>query len=238
MKTSTTIENLIPIPVSVEKRDGVFSLTAGTKICVERGNTELSSIGHYLSAEIAPVTGIEMPVVDVLECPQTGCIHLNTVGGDPVLGSEGYVLNITESSVALNAYQPAGVFRGVQTLRQLVNPSMKNSFPQASQWIIPAGVIRDTPRFSWRGAMLDVSRHFFTVEDVKRFIDLLAYYKLNVLHLHLSDDQGWRVMIQSWPNLALHGGSTEVGGGPGGFYTQAEYSEIVSYSRFISRTQL
>jgi hexosaminidase len=79
--------------------------------------------------------------------------------------------------------------------------------------------------------MLDVSRHFFGVEDVKSYIDLLAYYKLNVLHLHLTDDQGWRLMIQSWPNLAQHGGSTQVGGGPGGYYTQDEYAEIVAYAQ-------
>jgi hexosaminidase len=100
---------------------------------------------------------------------------------------------------------------------------------------VPAVSVRDEPRFAWRGAMLDVSRHFFTVEDVERFIDLLALHKLNRLHLHLADDQGWRIDITSWPNLARHGGSTEVGGGPGGFYTQAEYAEIVRYAaaRFI-----
>jgi hexosaminidase len=84
--------------------------------------------------------------------------------------------------------------------------------------------------------MLDVSRHFFSVEDVKRFIDLISYYKINHLHLHLSDDQGWRIEIKSWPNLTVHGGSTQVGGGKGGFYTQEQYSDIVKYAqqRFIT----
>jgi hexosaminidase len=89
----------------------------------------------------------------------------------------------------------------------------------------------DSPRFEWRGAMLDVARHFFSVDEVKRYIDLIAIYKVNRLHLHLADDQGWRIEITSWPNLTTVGGSTEVGGGPGGFYTQAQYSEIVSYAR-------
>ena len=90
--------------------------------------------------------------------------------------------------------------------------------------------VRDVPRYEWRGMMLDVSRHFLPIEDVRRFIDYLALYKLNRLHLHLSDDQGWRIEIKSWPNLTKHGGSTEVGGGPGGFYTQEEFKELVAYA--------
>ncbi len=94
----------------------------------------------------------------------------------------------------------------------------------------------DRPRFAWRGAMLDVARHFFSVDEVKQFIDVLALYKLNTLHLHLSDDQGWRIQIDSWPRLAQYGGSTQVGGGAGGFYTKADYAEIVRYAqeRFIT----
>ena len=86
------------------------------------------------------------------------------------------------------------------------------------------GRIEDRPRFAWRGAMLDVARHFFGPADVRRYIDLMALYKLNRLHLHLSDDQGWRIEIKSWPNLTTHGGSTSVRGGPGGFYTQQDYA--------------
>ena len=98
------------------------------------------------------------------------------------------------------------------------------------------GTITDTPRFAWRGAMLDVARHFFSVEDVTRYIDLLAYYKINRLHLHLSDDQGWRIQIKSWPNLTVAGSSLEVGGTPGGYYSQDDYSSIVNYasSRYIT----
>jgi hexosaminidase len=100
---------------------------------------------------------------------------------------------------------------------------------------VPAGTIVDRPRFAWRGAMLDVAGHFFGVADVKRLIDLLAYYKLNRLHLHLSDDQGWRIAIRSWPRLTTHGSRTAVGGGPGGYYTQEQYADIVRYaqSRYI-----
>jgi hexosaminidase len=106
----------------------------------------------------------------------------------------------------------------------------------ATGWTIPAGRIADHPRFAWRGAMLDVSRHFFTVDEVKQFIDLLALYKLNILHLGLSNDQGWRIQIDSWPKLTEVGSSTEVGGGNGGFYTKAEYTAIVRYAsdRYIT----
>jgi hexosaminidase len=91
--------------------------------------------------------------------------------------------------------------------------------------------IRDYPRYTWRGTMLDVARHFFGVEDVKRFIDLIAQYKINRLHLHLTDDQGWRIEIKSWPRLTKIGGSTQVGGNGGGYYTQEQYQEIVDYAR-------
>jgi hexosaminidase len=96
---------------------------------------------------------------------------------------------------------------------------------------LPAVSIRDTPRFIWRGAMLDVARHFFGVEDVKRYIDLISHYKMNRLHLHLSDDQGWRIEIKSWPRLTEFGGRTQVGGSRGGCYTQEQYKEIVEYAR-------
>ena len=102
---------------------------------------------------------------------------------------------------------------------------------QKGPWKIATGTITDFPAYSYRGAMLDVSRHFFGVDDVKRMIDFLAYYKMDALHLHLSDDQGWRIEIKSWPELTNHGGSTQVGGGKGGFYTQEQYSDIVKYAK-------
>src|SRR4029078_4562075 len=90
-------------------------------------------------------------------------------------------------------------------------------------WTVPTGTVVDRPRFPWRGAMLDVARHFFTVKEVEQLIDVLALYKMNTLHLHLGDDQGWRIQIDSWPKLTSVGSTTQVGGGPGGFYTKVEY---------------
>jgi hexosaminidase len=146
-------------------------------------------------------------------------------------GSEGYELTITNKGITLIAETPAGLFYGTQTLLQLVPAASEQpSIPQKPT-IIPTGIIRDYPLYAYRGAMLDVARHFFQVADIKRFIDLMAIYKLNVLHLHLADDQGWRIEIKSWPNLTLHGGSTQVGGGAGGFYTQEEYAGLVKYAQ-------
>ena len=142
---------------------------------------------------------------------------------------DGYELSISADGIQLRASQPAGLFHAIQTLLQMIPAGSPSSLP-------PAVSIRDTPRFEWRGVMLDVARHFFSVQDVKRFIDLIAHYKLNRLHLHLSDDQGWRIEIKSWPKLTEIGGSTQVGGNGGGYYTQEDYKEIVDYarSRFIT----
>src|SRR5258708_16976400 len=109
-------------------------------------------------------------------------------------------------------------------------------FQQPRPATLAAVHIRDAPRYQWRGAMLDVARHFFPVDEVKRFVDLLALHKMNRLHLHLADDQGWRIEIKKWPALTAKGGLTEVGGGPGGFYAQAQYADLEAYAadRFIT----
>src|SRR6185312_14194575 len=133
--------------------------------------------------------------------------------------------------VRIVAAQPAGLFHGVQTLRQLLPASVEHQAARSRRLALPTAHVVDVPRFAWRGAMLDVSRHFLPAADVKRFVDLLALYKLNRLHLHLSDDQGWRIEIKSWPRLTEVSGPTAIGGAPGGYYTQAEYADIVAYAR-------
>jgi hexosaminidase len=156
--------------------------------------------------------------------------------GDADLGAEGYSLSITPPVVSLNAHGPAGLFYAVQTLRQLFPPEIEAGQAGPGPWTLPVAQIRDLPRFAWRGMMLDVARHYFPVVVVQGLIDQIAAYKINTLHLHLTDDQGWRLRIHSWPDLALKGGSTAAGGDPGGYYTQEEYTEIVRYaaSRFVT----
>ena len=143
---------------------------------------------------------------------------------------KGYQLYIKNDSIIINAATAAGAFRGVQTLRQIIPTVSNDTITDHKMWLIPSGKIIDEPALGYRGSMLDVSRHFFSVEDVKKYIDLIAYYKMNVLHLHLSDDQGWRIEIKKWPKLTSVGGLTEVGGAKGGFYTQEQYKDIVAYA--------
>lgn len=215
----STLDTIIPRPVSVKASGSVFSLTTKTRLYIEPNTSEMTAIAQYLVEKLKPATGFELSVIGKEGEVPEGNFYLTTSGGDLGLGEEGYELTITPEAVKLSAYRPAGLFHGIQTLRQILPASIESPVIQPGPWQIPTGIIRDFPRFAWRGVMLDVSRHFFNVPDVERFIDLAALYKLNRFHMHLSDDQGWRIMINSWPNLATYGGSTGVGGGPGGFYT-------------------
>lgn len=228
-KTDLTEAALIPKPQSVEASGRAFFLNAETIVFVESSNTDLVSVAQRLVSQINMATGFTNGIRTVEEAPESG-IYLEIPNNRRWMNEDAYSITIAEELITISAPGAVGAFNAVQTLAQLV------PFEKADEYIIPTGVIGDSPLFGWRGAMLDVARHFFSVEDVKRYIDLISYYKINKLHLHLTDDQGWRIEIKSWPNLALHGGSTEVGGGDGGYYTQEEYKDIVAYaqSRFVT----
>jgi len=236
----STMGNLVPLPSTVTPAAGTFKLTAAASIYVEPASAEMMAVGQYLAGKLRTATGYPIPVAATSGPPPfpscNGSLYLTTAGGDPSLGAEGYTLGVSPEQVRLSAYQAAGIFHGVQTIRQLLPPGIESATAQAGPWSIQAGAIRDVPRFAWRGTMLDVARHFFSVPDVETYIDILPYYKINTLHLHLTDDQGWRIAIDSWPNLATYGGSTEVGGGAGGYYTHSDYSAIVAYAaaRYIT----
>jgi hexosaminidase len=223
-------ESLIPKPVSMTSLGGFFTLKAETDIYIQGESAELTKIGTYLADRLKPATGFALEVKTTDKAPGSGNIYLTISGEVSKNAEEGYELSITKNLVTLSASSPAGLFRGVQTIRQLLPAKIELGTRQEGPWKIATGAISDYPDYAFRGAMLDVARHFFNVDEVKRFIDLIAFYKLNALHLHLSDDQGWRIEIKSWPNLTVHGGSTEVGGGAGGFYTQEQYAEIVKYA--------
>jgi len=229
---------LVPAPVSFAASDGApFAVTPRTRILVTE--PEAVPAGAFLARLIAPSPAAAVPVELVARGPHTSgvpdafILHLDPAAGS---GDEGYTLSATSARVIVTAARPAGLFYGVQTLRQLMPALVEYEWQRRKTLTVPAVEIVDAPRFAWRGVMLDVARHFFGVEEITRVIDLLALHKMNRLHLHLADDQGWRIQIDSWPNLARHGGSTEVGGGPGGFYTKAQYAEIVRYAadRFIT----
>jgi hexosaminidase len=228
--------NVIPKPVSVTETGGTFLLSADAQIAIQPASDEVRAIGQYLADHLNPATGYDLRVAAATGTPTSGIFLALNSSPDAGLGDEGYELDITQELVTIKANQPAGLFYGVQTLRQLLPAAIESSTVQPGPWETGTGILRDYPRFAWRGTMLDVSRHFFSVRDVTRYIDLMAYYKINRLHLHLSDDQGWRIEIKTWPNLAAYGGSMEVGGTPGGYYSQSDYAYIVNYasSRYIT----
>jgi hexosaminidase len=229
-------ENLIPKPTTLIATGSSFDWTENTNIYTQSDHKGSQEIGQYLANFVASATGFKTEIKAVSNPTSKHGIALIISEENKALGDEGYKLNITEKRVVLEAYQLAGLFRGVQTIRQLLPARIESNDLQTGPWELASGTIEDSPNYEYRGAMLDVVRHFFDVADVKRFIDLLAAYKMNVLHLHLTDDQGWRIEIKSWPNLTAYGGRTQVDGGKGGFYTQDEYTEIVKYAqeRFIS----
>ena len=218
---------------------GWFQIDSTTQIRIDGPAAIASGVAESFAAMLRPATGLVIPVRSGMDGPAgSQWITLRADTTRVSDGQEGYGLVVTPDSVVLASRSAAGLFRGIQTLRQLLpfGIEAENAVIRMGEWRIPSVTITDRPRFAWRGAMLDVARHFFTVDEVKQYIDLLALYKMNVLHLHLSDDQGWRIEIKSRPQLVAQGSATQVGGGPGGFYTQEDYSELVRYAqaRFIT----
>jgi hexosaminidase len=227
----TPLGRIVPAPASVRPAGDPYTLGPSTRIEAD-GGPQARGVGDYLAGLLRPSTGYRLPVVVQGARGARGGhdIRLDLTPGAKGLGTEGYRLTSGPGGLTLAARTSDGLFHGVQTLRQLLPASVERRTVQRGPWRVAGGTVTDVPRFAYRGAMLDVARHFFTVPQVERYIDQLALYKINELHLHLSDDQGWRIAIDSWPRLAQHGGSTEVGGGTGGFYTKAQYRQLVAYA--------
>ncbi|PLK42372.1 beta-N-acetylhexosaminidase [Emticicia sp. TH156] len=232
-------QNIIPKPVEIESLAGVFKITKATTIGA--GDEESRKIAAMLAAKLKNAAGFA-PAIN-----KTGAIQfsINTTPNNKI-GNEGYTLLAHSTGVKIAANKPAGLFYGLQSLLQLLPKEIESkTVVKNVRWTIPGVKITDYPRFGWRGLMLDVSRHFFPKEDVKRYIDDMVRYKFNTLHWHLTDDNGWRIEIKSLPKL------TEVGawrveragrfgdrkepqeGEPatyGGFYTQDDIREIIKYA--------
>jgi hexosaminidase len=225
-ETDLTQTSFIPMPASISATGGILRLDKSTVIYFEEGNEELKPTAHYLADALSRIMHFTPEVSPINELPKRG-IFLTLKDADESVGKEGYNLTIGKELVAIKAKSAAGCFYGIQTLLQTLPVKTDADYTPE----IATGIIHDFPEFEYRGAMLDVSRHFFGVQDVKRYIDFLAMYKMNALHLHLSDDQGWRIEIKTWPALTEIGGSTQVGGGEGGYFTQEDYAEIVNYAR-------
>jgi hexosaminidase len=221
---------LIPWPRSLEARDSSFPLQAGHRINVsDDGNADLRRLANLLAGYVRELGGVNATV------GAGGGIKL-ALRADAPAGVEAYLLDITPEHIELAARDPRGLFYGIQTLRQLI---------AASPAGVPAARIDDAPRFGYRGLHLDVGRHFFPVEFIKRYIDLLAAFKLNTFHWHLTEDQGWRLEIKQYPKLTKIGawrtetivgharrGPKSYDGTPhGGFYTQEQARDVVAYAQ-------
>ena len=224
-----------------------FRMNPATSIVADSTSTEMRRALGALTSVLRPSTGFTLPVMNanapvpvaVADSFRRNAIVLRLltfIAPDP-LGSEGYTIRVDRDTLLIQASSGAGLFHGVQTVRQLLTYRVEDHHSAYTppnrdnvDWSIPALTIEDMPRYRWRGSMLDVSRHFFEVNEVKQHIDILALYKFNTLHLHLADDQGWRIEIKSRPELTEKGAPSEVAGGPGGFFTQADYQEIVRYA--------
>ncbi|MET9730256.1 family 20 glycosylhydrolase [Streptomyces sp. NPDC006458] len=228
---------LVPQPVSQEAVEGSgFTLSPDTPIAVMSKAPKAVGVGTYLSRVLAPATGYSLPVVHRTRV-QKNALVLDPNGPED-LGSEGYTLTSAKHGVVVTAHGAEGLFRGVQTLRQLLPAEVESLSTQSRTWTVSPAKISDSPRYEYRGVMLDVARRFFPVSQVKRYIDQAAAYKINTLHLHLTDDQGWRIAVDAIPELTTIGASTQSGhtGGTDWYYSAKDYKEIVSYaeSRFMT----
>lgn len=233
--------DLIPLPREMTAQDGFFTLQPATRILADSASRPAAVL---LAARLRQGTGYAIPVKSGKRSG-AGVILLTTAGSDPRLGPEGYELTVTPNEVTVRAPGAAGIFYGTQTLLQLLPPEIFASNAVAGKtWQAPCVAISDAPRFQWRGLMLDVARHFFTKPEVEQIMDVMALHKLNVLHLHLVDDQGWRIEIKRYPRLTSVGAwrsginfglnanaTTNYGkdGRYGGYYTQKDIRDLVRY---------
>jgi hexosaminidase len=240
---------IIPEPVSLAQKEGEFTLPKRVTIETSTG-PEMKEVIATLRERFSVPTGSK---VVVLGNAQTATIKLIlNKKADEVLGKEGYNLAVTPKGIFIKANEPAGLFYGVQTLVQLFPKEIvSNKYVANVSWMAPCVEITDYPRFKWRGLMFDVARHFFTKAEVEQYIDNMVKYKMNLLHLHLTDDEGWRIEIKSLPRLTTVGAynvkkvgyfgtfSPPAADEPrdyGGFYTQKDIKDIVQYAkdRFVN----
>lgn len=244
--------SVVPQPTSVQTGQGSFLLKRTAAIEISSTDADVKRVANFLSKKLAVATGYAIPIKSATaNVKATGNIRL-TLNADTTLGAEGYKLVVVPNAIAITASKPAGLFYAMQTLLQLFPKEIESSTQLKNiNWIVPATTINDKPRFGWRGLMFDVARHFFTKQDVKQYIDQMVLFKFNLLHLHLTDDEGWRIQIQGLPRLTEVGAynvkkvgyfgtfSPPTADEPvnyGGFYTQDDIKEIVQYAkdRFVN----
>lgn len=229
--------NVIPAPVSITDGSGSFTLNAKTKIVYPEGDTEMANNAKFLQGYLTTATGQD----HALKSGKGGSNTIVLALGEVSDNAEGYTLSVTSKQITITAPTAAGVFYGIQTLRK----SLPIAVGQAIT--IPAVEISDAPRFAYRGASFDISRHFFNIDEVKTYIDMMTLHNMNRLHWHLTDDQGWRIEIKKYPGLTEIGSrrsETVIGHNSGvydgtphsGYFTQEEIKEVVAYAaeRYIT----
>ena len=253
--STTTLQaqqiSVIPEPVSVTAEQGHFNLSSKTPILISEDTPQLRHIARYLSDKLYTATWMRGEIKTKQVSSDTSIVLDISTEGTPD-HEEGYLLTVTPAQVKIKARTSHGLFYGVQTLLQLLPPAIAfqdpTLVPADVEWVIPAVRIEDYPRYEYRGMHLDVARHFFTVDFIKKYLDLMAMQKMNRFHWHLTEDQGWRIEIKQYPKLTEVGAwrdSTLIGHSGsgkydniryGGFYTHAEVKEIVQYAndRYIT----
>ena len=204
-QAQTNSIQLIPQPVDLKPMSGVYVLSNSTSVSYDK--PESSNIALMLTQRLNVPTGFSLKA----QQGKAGGIQLNlNAVKNTELGDEGYTLEATPKGIVIAANQTAGLFYGMQTLIQLLPKEIESKVRKQANWSIPSVKIKDYPRFAWRGTMLDVSRNFFTKEEVKTFIDQIARLKYNTLHWHLTDDEGWRIEIKALPKLTSPGLGTSL----------------------------
>lgn len=237
--------SIIPEPVSLIEKDGKFRLTQNMVVKAPVG-ADIGVTLNYLTKKLSVPTGFKVRTVTDKTQKANITLELNNRRNGKI-GDEGYELSVTQNGVVIKANKPAGLFYGTQTFLQLLPPQIEsNTLEKGIRWEAPAVEISDYPRVGWRGLMLDVSRHFFTVEEVKRYIDNMVKYKYNVFHWGLTNDEGWRLEIKSLPKLTSVGAwrvekvgnfgdfSNPLPNEPknyGGFYTQQQVKDVINYAK-------
>ncbi|WP_345948065.1 family 20 glycosylhydrolase [Mucilaginibacter sp. PAMB04274] len=242
-QTAKTDIAIIPEPVAIARMPGEFVLPKNISFGTNAA-AEAAPVIAYFNQHISKATGASVSAAK--SSASTISLTLNAVN-ESAIGNEGYRLTVTPKEVSIHANKPAGLFYGIQTLLQLLPKEIESAtYVPNRRWTIPCVNVTDYPRFQWRGLMFDVSRHFFTKAEVKKYIDNMVRYKFNLLHMHLTDNEGWRIEIKSLPKL------TEVGAWAvkkvgyygtfdppkpeeprnyGGFYTQEDIKEIIKYAQ-------
>ncbi len=219
--------NIIPEPSKVEVHEGVsFTINSKTTINHSEGLAELAAL---VQSYIYSPTAMELPLSSSDKIAKES---INLLLDPAITNSEGYTLDVTDKAVTIKAQTPAGAFYGVQTLLQLLPPQIESDKLQKFSLTVPGVSIQDEPLYAWRGVMFDVGRYFFSKDFMLRFIDMMAMYKMNILHFHLIDDSGWRIEIKKYPRLTEVGAFNGEGENrSGGFYTQEDLKEMVAYGQ-------